>query len=348
MTDLLSVHSTNRNVSEEERWIIEPEFVFSEPEREALEQALSQTSVSPYRNFAAFRDQVLEVIRQGSVPERFVEFVRSLDGRSRDEAPVVLIKGGPYDRDVPVFDFVDPVRSKYELKKTFVAEAMLMCFAFLAGTPAIGYVNVNDGDVFQDIYPKQDMAGSQSQKALREIHFHKDLANHFVRPDQVYMVGMRAHSVNQVFTSFVRNMDIWRRFSEAELSTLRTRDFHTPYDDLSVAGKKALGEADHHAVLGSSGDLRYFENRTRGLTPQAEDVLSKLDTILHALKERVFIEPGDFVITYNNHTIHAKEVVHVEDEELLKTRWILKTVNVDSVAPHLARMVPGTDYLVDG
>lgn len=70
-----------------------------------------------------------------------------------------------------------PVRSKYELKTTFVAEAMLALFAQLANTPAIGYVN--DGDVFQDIYPKESMATSQSQKALKEIHFHKDLANHF-------------------------------------------------------------------------------------------------------------------------------------------------------------------------
>lgn len=348
MASMVRGHSSTHDASQGERWVIDPEFIFTEAEQEALQEALSHTSVSPYRNYAAFRDQVLDVIRQGSVPERFVEFVRSLNGRSRDEAPVVLIKGGPYDRDVPVFDFSDPVRSKYDVKKTFVAEAMLMCFACLAGTPAIGYVNVNDGDVFQDIYPKEDMASSQSQKALKEIHFHKDLANHFVRPDQVYMVGMRSHSVNQVFTSFVRNIDIWKRFSEAELATLRARDFHTPFDDLSVAGKKALGDADRHAVLGLAGDLRYFENRTRGLTPQGEAVLAKLDTVLHELKERVFIEPGDFVITYNNHTIHAKEVVHVEDEELLKTRWILKTVNVDSVAPHLAHLVPGTDYLVDG
>jgi L-asparagine oxygenase len=76
----------------------------------------------------------------------------------------------------------------------------------------VGYVNVNDGDVFQDIYPKESMASSQSQKALKEIHFHKDLANHFVRPDQVYMVGMRSHRRNAVYTSFVRNSDIWTCF----------------------------------------------------------------------------------------------------------------------------------------
>jgi hypothetical protein len=202
--------------------------------------------------------------------------------------------------------------------------------------------------VFQDIYPKQSMAASQSQKALKEIHFHKDLANHFVRPDQVYMVGMRSHRENEVYTSFVRNIDIWPRFGEDELEVLRSPAFYTPFDDLSVVGSRELGEADKHPVLGPIGDLRYFENRTHGLSSAAEQALVKLDEALHALKQRVFIEPGDFVITYNNFTIHAKEVVKVADEEKLRTRWIIKTVNVDSIAPHLAHLVPGTDYLIDG
>ena len=329
-------------------WTIDPEFVLTADENAELHSALSVTTVSPYRNYVAFTEQVVEIIRSGAVPRRFVDYVATLAGRDRAALPVVLIKNVPFDGDVPVFDFAEPVRSKYELKTTFVAEAMLALFALLAGTPAIGYVNVNDGDVFQDIYPKESMAASQSQKALKEIHFHKDLANHFVRPDQVYMVGMRSHRQNEVYTSFVRNVDIWPCFTEAELDVLRGANFCTPFDDLTVAGTKELGEADKHPVLGPIGDLRYFETRTRGLTPEAQALLSKLDATLHALTQRVFIEPGDFVITYNNFTIHAKEVVAVADEQLLRTRWIIKTVNVDSIAPHLAHLVAGTDYLVNG
>ncbi|MGL4340201.1 MAG: hypothetical protein ACRCSP_07255 [Rhodoglobus sp.] len=326
----------------------EPEFVLTASESAALKDALASTSVSPYRNYAAFTHQVADVIRSGAVPQRFIEFIATLAGRDRSSAPVVVIKNVPYDEDVPFFDYAEPVKSKYEVKTTFVAESMLSLFAQLAGTPAIGYVNVNDGDVFQDIYPKQSMASSQSQKALKEIHFHKDLANHFVRPDQVYMVGMRSHPENEVYTSFVRNIDIWPNFSEAQLEVLRGNNFYTPFDDLTVVGSKELGEADLHPVLGPIGDLRYFESRTCGVTEEAQALLAKLDQTLHSLKKRVFIEPGDFVITYNNFTIHAKEVVAVADEDLLRTRWIIKTVNVDSIAPHLNHLVSGTDYLVNG
>jgi len=329
-------------------WTIEPEFTLTPHERADLHAALSATTVSPYRNYVAFTQQITDIIRSGAVPRRFLDHVSTLAGRDRAAEPVVLIENVPFDEDVPVFDYAEPVKSKYEVKKTFVAEAMLALFAQLAGTPAIGYVNVNDGDVFQDIYPKQSMAASQSQKALKEIHFHKDLANHFVRPDQVYMVGMRSHPQNEVYTSFVRNIDIWPCFKEGELELLRSPSFYTPFDDLTVVGSKELGDADVHPVLGPIGDLRYFESRTRGRTDAADKLLAKLDRTLHALKQRVFIKPGDFVITYNNHTIHAKEVVAVADEELLRTRWIIKTVNVDAIAPHLGHLVPGTDYLVNG
>ncbi|MEU8995617.1 hypothetical protein AB0C95_12555 [Streptomyces caniferus] len=333
-------------------WTISPEFVFTDAEREALESLLDSITANPYRLYDAHRFQVGQLIASGAVPERFRAYVDSLATRDRTAEPVVVLKNVPYDHDVPVFDFDQPVRSKYELKKTFIAEGFLALFALLANTPAIGYVNVNDGDVFQDIYPQRRLQESQSQKALKQIHFHKDLANHFVRPDQVYMVGMRSTPVNEVYTSFVRNIDVIASFTEEELTLLRSPEFYTPFDDLSTmgGGRVQLGEADMHPIIGGRGpeDLRFFENRTVGVTDAAKAIVPKVAATLHALKQRVFIEPGDFVITYNNHTIHAKEVVNVGDPEALQSRWIIKTVNVDDMTPHQEHLVPGTDHLING
>ncbi|MET7637338.1 hypothetical protein [Streptomyces sp. NPDC005438] len=330
-------------------WRIRPEFTFTDGERAALERAFEELNANPYRVYDAHRFQVGRLVAEGVVPERFRRFVAQLADRDRSREPVVVMKNVPYDRDVPVFDYDEPVRSKYEVKKTFLAEAFLALFARLAGTPAIGYVNVNDGDVFQDIYPKRSLSSSQSQKALDRIHFHKDLANHFVRPDQVYMVGMRSNPVNEVYTSFVRNIDVIASFSAEELALLRRPEFHTPFDDLTVkGGSLELGEADRHPIISGEDDLRYFENRTVGVTDEAKAIVPQLSATLHALKQRVFIEPGDFVITYNNHTVHAKEVVTVGDPEALKSRWIIKTVNVDDIEPHRHHLVAGTDYLVNG
>ncbi|MEV6675093.1 hypothetical protein [Streptomyces sp. NPDC051162] len=131
-------------------WTITPEFVFTDAERAALEAALDGVTANPYRLHGAHRFQVGRLIANGAVPERFRAYVDSLATRDRAAEPVVVVKNVPHDRDVPVFDFDQPVRSKYELKKTFVAEGFLALFAQLANTPTIGYVN--DGDVFQDIY----------------------------------------------------------------------------------------------------------------------------------------------------------------------------------------------------
>lgn len=331
-------------------WTISPEFTFTDAERTALEEALGAVTANPYRLYEAHLFQVNALIADGAVPDRFRAYLDSLATRDRNAQPVVVLKNVPFDRDVPVFDFDQPVRSKYELKTTYLAESFLALFAQLAGTPAIGYVNVNDGDVYQDIYPQRRLQSSQSQKALNQIHFHKDLANHFVRPDQVYMVGMRSTPVNEVYTSFVRNIDIIASFTEAELDLLRSREFYTPFDDLSTMGdgRLELGEADMHPIIGGEDDVRYFENRTVGVTEAAKAIVPKVTKALHSLKQRVFIEPGDFVVTYNNHTVHAKEVVHVGDPDALQTRWIIKTVNVDDVTPHREHLVPGTQHLVNG
>lgn len=331
------------------KWAIGIEFEFSDQERDELERELGRVNANPYKFYDAFVYQVRGIYSEGKVPERFVKYTGSLSGRDRSEEPVVLIKNVPHDRGVPFFDFDEPVRSKYELKNTFVAEGFLALMAELCQTPGIGYVNVNEGDVYQDIYPKNSMSTSQSQKALKEIFFHKDLANHFVRPDQVYMVGMRSDPKNEVYTSFVRNIDVISSFSDEEMEVLRSREFYTPFDDLSAQGSaKTLGDADKHPIISGEDDVRYFENRTEGVSERAKVLVPKINEVLHELKQRLFIEPGDCVITYNNHTVHSKEVVKVGDPEALKTRWIIKTVNVDDVEPHREHLVPGTSHLING
>ncbi|WP_175324729.1 hypothetical protein [Frankia sp. Cppng1_Ct_nod] len=325
------------------------DFEFTDSERDGLAKELNSINANPYRTYDAFLFQVRVLIADGKVPERFVRFSESLVDRDRDRDPVILVKNAPIDRDVPPFDFDEPVRSKYEIKKTFIAEAFLALFAELRKTPGIGYVNVNDGDVFQDIYPKRALSESQSQKALKEIYFHKDLANHFVRPDHVYMLGMRSNPVNEVYTTFVRNIDVIEAFTAEELEQLRRPNFYTPFDDLTVyGGNRELGDADQHPVLSGETDIRYFENRTVGLIPEAEALSQKLKKVLHNVKERVFISPGDFACVYNNHAVHAKEIISIGSEDALRERWIIKSVNVDDLAPHAEHFIPGTDYLVNG
>jgi L-asparagine oxygenase len=325
------------------------DFVFDDGERDRLSRELLAVEPNPYREYERHREAIGELIAAGRVPEALLRFTSEVRDWDRTARPFVLMRNCPIDTGVPPFDFVRPVESKHELKRTFIAEGFLALYALLVDTPPVGYANVNDGDVFQDIYPKTSMRDTQSQKALGEIRFHKDLANHFVRPDYVNMLSMRADTRNEVYTCFVANDEALDRLGPETVNALREVEFHTPYDDLTITNSNVeLGEAPPHPVLSDAVDLRFFEGRTRGLTPRAEQAVDELTATLHALKARVLLMPGDFLSEHNNFSIHCKEIVHVQDEDSLKTRWIIKTVNVDDLDDHSEHLLPDRPAVVNG
>ncbi len=242
-----------------------------------------------------------------------------------------------------------PVESKYELKKTFIGEAFLVLYSELLGTPAIGYKNVNAGDIVHDIFPKEELYHTQSQKTLAPIGFHMDLANHFVRPDHVNILAMRSCPGNEIYTTFVRNLDLHDELN-AITDLLRRPDYYTPFDDLSTYGDKAneLGEAAPHPILLGDHDFVYFEGRTRGADADGQRATAALDTALHRRKRSVLMRPGDFVSIANNYSLHGKDVETIRDPYQQKIRWSIKTVNVDALAKHAAHYVPGHYGLVNG
>lgn len=329
-------------------WSVEVDFAFTEEERDEIRVLFESLWPSPYRHYGAHLAAVRTCVATEGVFKRFAEYCGELQGIDRDRRPVVRIGGAPIDAELPELGNEDPVGQKYKLKKTWVAECMLTALAELCGTPSIGYRNVNDGDVHQDIYPKADMFDTQSQKARGPIGFHKDLANHYVRPDAVHMIGLRNDPRNDVCTSFVRNIDMIEGCDPDLRELLREQRFYTPFDDLSVVGDKALGEASRHPVLDRKWNIRFFEGRTVGVDAEAHAAVAEVAGRLHELKVPVFLPAGDMLITYNNHCIHAKDVGDLRAPEELSRRWIMKTVNVDSTVPHLAHVVPGTEYLIDG
>lgn len=76
--------------------------------------------------------------------------------------------------------------------------------------------------------------------------------------------------------------------------------------------------------------------------------LSWCSCVSSSLKQRLVIEPGDVVVTDDNVTIHAQEIEHIRDEEELRSRWMMTTVDVDARAPHWRHLVAEADSLIDG
>jgi len=303
-------------------------------ERDNLVDSLESVGVNPYRRYEDFCTEIREIAQSAATPSRLREYVAQRRTQSVVDNPTGLIKNTPIDASLPVFDHDEPVLSKRALKMTFVAEGFLTLYAELAGTPGISYENANYGDVFHDIYPKRDLANSQSQKALGSISFHRDLANHFVRPDYIYMLGMRSGGANAVYTTFASNKDVIARLDATTLAVARQARFQTPL------------EPPVHSLVSAAWGLRISENRTEGLDVEAECVLRDVVNTIHAVKRGVDIQPGDFVIICNNYCVHNRELSEVVDLGQLATRWLIKTMNVDSRAPHSPHFVDGVTYMV--
>ena len=326
-------------------------YVFTTSEKELLEQRFLKLKSNPYTNYVGFREEISNLVNKDSKFQVIVNKIKEIGNRVWKEEPYLYLQNCPIDKDVPIFDHETPVVSKRELKKTYIAEAFLEFYAQIIETPAIGYINVNDGDVFQDIYPMKKLANSQSQKAMASLGFHKDLANHFVRPDFVNMLSMRSSEKNEIYTTFVKNTDLMKRLSKDDIKIMKTESFYTPFDDLSVHGNNSkLGRAKNHRILLDENeyDIAYFENRTVGLNEEAQEVVEKIKRLLHELKAPHLLKPGEFISLSNNHSIHGKDVGVISDLEAQKIRWIIKTVNVWDLDKHKQFMINGSDCIVEG
>lgn len=333
-------------------WEMTVDYFFSNDANEALTRRLLEIRTNPYKSYAGFRSDVLRVMAEtGPVPEDFRRLCCAKRRVNSFDDPYVLLKNCPVDPELPMLDLDNPVVDKRNRKTTYVAEAFLVLYAELMGQQPIGYINVNDGDVFQDIHPMRSLMATQSQKAAKSIFFHKDLANHFVRPDWVNILGLRASAQNEIHTSFVRNRDLLAYLDERVLNGLREEKFHTPYDDLTLSSpNKRLGPAPVHPILGGATDhdIRFFENRTVGLDRASQELVDEVVRALHALKKRLLILKGDFVGSANNECIHNKEVVRIGDEGAVMNRWLMKTVNVRSLDMHKVHMLQAQVRIVNG
>lgn len=324
-------------------------FTFSDLEKNSITDFILNIKINPYKFYPAFKNQIRHII--GDLPEitRFLEFMEHQHSVSSYESPFVFIENCPIDPDLPELDNENPVQTKYAKKKTFVAEGFLQLYAELSAQHPISYLNVNDGDVFQDIFTKESLRYTQSQKSSGTIYFHKDFPNHFVRPDFVNILSLRSYPENEIYNTFVSNKDILNNLSVETRAKLRQCEFYTPYDDITVSTSNIkLGRAPDHPILTGIHHLRFFETRTVGLNSEAQSAVDELLVVIHQHKQTRKMHPGDFVAICNNLSLHGREVYGITNEAESNRRWSLKTVNVQTSAPHLKHFMTGTDYLVNG
>jgi hypothetical protein len=316
-----------------ENRLIGYDFVLSADENRTLFDLFREIEASPYTDYERFLDTIEEIRVDPRLPPRFRDFCDLAMNRDFREQPLIVVGNSPIDPDLPVFDSKNPVKNKYETKRTFIAEAYLALYGRLTATQIIGHLSVNGGDFFHDIYPKESMFETQSQKTLGTLRFHRDFANHFVSPDFVVTLTLRDTPANEVYSTFTPTAVAEAALDERDRAVLRQERFHTPFDDVSLRENEVrLGEARAHAVLSDDDGARVFEGRTKGLDEEAQEALDAFIGALHEHKRLRVGVPGDSVSFSNRHVVHGREVRQVRDLDELRKRWLMKTHNVFSLS----------------
>lgn len=321
---------------------------FTDTERDEMIAAFLEVRENPYTDYAKFQEAIWDVLRRQIIPQWFVDMLYLRREAAWFETPVSVIENAPIDPERPVFDYDEPVLSKYELKKTFVAEGFLEAVGQLSGTPAVSFESVNNGDVFQDIYPKRSLAQGLSQKSTVTLPFHRDIFDANVPVDHIYMLGMRSPSPNTVYTTYVSNKEIVDNLDGTERQIASEPRFTTSFDDMKYDEGDSVNYDEVHAILQPNYRLHFFEQRTRGVDADADAVAQKITRLAHELKVGVQVEEGDLVLCSNGYCLHSREVRPVVDQEAMQRRWVLKTVNVDSLGARAPWMSTAARYEVVG
>ncbi|MEO7732258.1 MAG: hypothetical protein ABIY55_14900 [Kofleriaceae bacterium] len=311
---------------------------FSEAERGILTDAFT-VNISPYRDYPAFHRAVQAIVRD-RVPGFFREAVAAARSHDVTTRPVLYFKNCPIGL-VPELDYEDPLTSKYERKKDFVAEVFLSVFAELYGTAIVTYRSANRGDMFHDIHPMKKLAYSITQKTVNTLHFHRDLPNNLVRPDWVYLLALRNSPRNIVYTPIVRLKDIFDKLDAATVEVLRRPIFRAPLavegSNISHYGLAGAGYTEPAPLLAEDrghASFAFHEGCTQAIDDEGMAAIEVLRGILHREKDNLFLQEGDFAAICNNTSMHARHVVKIDDHEAHRHRWLLKTWNVDDLEPH--------------
>ncbi len=327
------------------RYGIEVIHSFSEAERDALTDILT-VSISPYRDYPAFQKEI-QAIARDRAPRFLREAVAAARSQDVHTRPVLYFKNCPTGV-VPELDYEDPLNSKYERKKDFVAEAFLSIFTELYGTAIVTYRSANRGDMFHDIHPMRKLAYSITQKTLNTLHFHRDLPNNLVRPDWVYLLSLRNSPRNIVYTPVVRLEDIFKGLDARTLEAMRRPIFRAPLavegDSISHYGVTDAGYTEPAPLLIEDrgySSFAFHEGCTESTHTEGMAAIAALREILHRNKYNLFLQERDFAAICNNTCMHARHVVKIDDLEAHRHRWLLKTWNVDDLEPHREHFLEG-------
>jgi L-asparagine oxygenase len=307
-----------------------PSHVFTDTERADLKTVLDRVGTNPYRDPIAFSQEVAGVLDRGDVPDALVDVTDQIrKERQAGTAFAHALRNCPLDDEIPLLDQEDPLADKYAKKHTFVSEGFLALFGHLVNTPLMSYGTRFNGDFFIDVIAINKYIGKATGYSDGELAFHNDRTAHPVRADYITLIGMRCPEGDLTYTSFVSGLALREALTDRDRELLAQPYFYTPFDVMSKDNNKKLSVSDNHSIFYDEQGVRYVDTQTTvapDAPPEAKDALIALkDVLVRIPKARHRILEGDLFTFANQHGLHSRDHIEINDPARARTRWLMKT-----------------------
>ena len=307
---------------------------------DVIYELLSRIVSNPYQDYNAFKKEIEHMIYQNKDQlTDFINLCNTIITDRQNQSNIHHIKNCVIDKIIPIFDPENPVDSKYEKKKTFIAEGFLLLFSICTKSPILGYETRNNGDMYQDVYSQSKYADTQTQKAAGDLYFHNDRTAHEIRADILCLLGMRVNPKNHSYTGYVDGTSLLENISKEYQQVLRGPYFTTPFDLYSSDSNALQENSGKHSILFNDHSFRYYDTRTTYATdinsPEStiakEALLSLKDAIQLTKKHYIKINTSDLLCIPNQEGLHCRINIDISSEEDHKKRYLLKTYNFNSI-----------------
>ena len=252
-------------------------------------------------------------------------------GRHVDTPGVALVRNLPVDDEVPPTP-TDGGPSRQ--KKTFVAEGVLLGLSQQLGEP-VGFTTEKAGRLVHDVVPVSAGATTQTNQSSQVfLNFHNDIVHDDAgrydtsNPDFLVLLCLRQDSGREAVTYYADARDVSRALEPEVLATLRS-----PLFRLNAPGSYVRDVAGGAEVLsdpvpiisgpGHCPEIAVSANGVRGLTPEADAALGRLQRVCVEVSHQVRLEPGTALLINNRKGLHARSVFAARHDGT--DRWLQRT-----------------------
>jgi len=266
----------------------------------SLSKLFTSLTANPYEQSLLFLQQA--AIASDSLPEPISERLHEFYLHGNEEG-VILLTNCPQEPGITNI----PTPQGPSDKQGFVSEACLAIIAARLGQ-IFGYVQIENGVLFQNIVPKPGMEREQSYtSSLVELHFHTEQHFHPHTPDYLMLYCLRsAVGAETVFASVRQLIKV---LDQHYLDILFEPLYRTGIDYIFGNTNTEPGNGPIMSVLyGDHKDpfLRYCEDLMVVVTPEAQTALKELRSAINKVTQSVCLSPGDLLVVDNRRVVHGR------------------------------------------